>query len=55
MRGEVKSKIRSLVLTEYDFRTSQSSKSREYNLKQAAALKDNLNFTYRVTLMLVSC
>ncbi|KAI0292755.1 hypothetical protein BC826DRAFT_1105360 [Russula brevipes] len=47
MRGEVKAKIRSLVLSEYEFRTSQSSKSREYNLKRAAALKDDLNFTYK--------
>lgn len=55
MRGEVKTKICLLIPTEYDFRASQSSKSREYNLKRAAALKDDLNFTYKVTLMLILC
>jgi hypothetical protein len=55
MRGEAKAKIRSLIVSEYKFHSSQSSKSREHNLKRAAALKIDLNFTYRVTFMLVSC
>jgi hypothetical protein len=50
MRGEVKIKIHPLVIHCYHFRTSQSSKSREYNLKRAAALKEDLNFTYKVSL-----
>jgi hypothetical protein len=48
MRGEVKTKIRPLVTSSYKFRISHSSKSREHNLKRAAALKENLNFTYKV-------
>ncbi|KAI0298204.1 hypothetical protein BC826DRAFT_907102 [Russula brevipes] len=47
MRGEAKTKIRNLIASEYGFHPSQSSKTREHNLKRAAALKDDLNFTYR--------
>ena len=49
MRGEVKTKIRELVASTYRFRVSQSSKSREYNFKRAATLKEDLNFTYKVS------
>jgi hypothetical protein len=49
MRGEVKSKLRPLIVTTYRFHESQSSKSREFNLKKAAALKEDLNFTYKVS------
>jgi hypothetical protein len=49
MRGEVKSKIRLLVLHSYKFRPGQSIKTREHNLKRAAALKEDLNFTYKVS------
>jgi Domain of unknown function (DUF6532) len=48
MRGEVKTKIRPLITPSYNFNISHSSKSREHNLKKAAALKENLNFTYKV-------
>jgi hypothetical protein len=54
MRGEVKTKIRHLVVSNYRFRDSQSSKSREYNLKRAATLKDELNFAYKVSEVVVS-
>jgi hypothetical protein len=54
MRGEAKAKIRCLIISEYGFRASQSSKSREHNLKRAAAIKEDLNFTYKVTFMLVT-
>ncbi|KAI0287420.1 hypothetical protein BC826DRAFT_917178, partial [Russula brevipes] len=47
MRGEVKSKIRLLVLSSYDFNPSQTSTGREYNLKRVATLKEDLNFTYK--------
>ncbi|KAI0286189.1 hypothetical protein BC826DRAFT_874380, partial [Russula brevipes] len=48
MRGEVKTKIRQLIISSYQFRIKQSNKSREHNLKMAAILKENLNFTYKV-------
>ena len=55
MCGEVKTKIRNLIASEYGFLPSQSSKACKHNLKWAAVLKDDLNFTYKVTFILVRC